>query len=59
MMTIKMCRQDFRYVPYSNYISYIFKEKPSFEYRDEYNKKNSPYFKYVREVSNTNEMEKP
>jgi len=35
--------KDYRYVPYSNYLEYIFKPKPSFEYRASYNQINSPY----------------
>lgn len=36
--------KDFRYVPYSNYLWYIFREKPTFEYRDTHNPQNTPYF---------------
>lgn len=35
--------KDYRYVPYSNYLEYIFKAKPSYEYRSSYNQTNSPY----------------
>lgn len=35
--------KDYRYVPYSNYLEYIFKPKPSFEYRSAYNQTNSPF----------------
>lgn len=34
--------KDSRYIPYTNYISYIFKEKPSYYYRIHYNINNSP-----------------
>jgi hypothetical protein len=34
---------DYRYIPYTNYLSYIFREKPSAFYRDRYNKIYSPY----------------
>jgi hypothetical protein len=47
LLSIIMCvhtvRMDYRYIPYTNYLEYIFKPKPDREYRDEYNKKNSPY----------------
>ena len=35
--------KDYRYVPYSNYLEYMFQPKPSFEYRSTYNQINSPY----------------
>ena len=35
--------KDYRYVPYSNYLEYIYQEKPSFEYRSTYNQNNSPF----------------
>ena len=35
---------DYRYIPYTSYIPYIFQsEKPSYEYRTQYNYNNSPY----------------
>lgn len=35
---------DYRYIPYTSYLPYILeKDYPSFEYRDAYNFKNSPY----------------
>lgn len=37
--------RDYRYVPYSSYLEYVFKEKPSFMYRSAYNFLNSPYKK--------------
>ena len=47
MISILSCynsiTKDYRYVPYSNYLEYIFKPKPSFEYRSSYNPTNSPY----------------
>lgn len=40
--TIKLFESN-KYIPYSSYLQYVFKKKPSFEYRDSYNYKNSPY----------------
>ena len=40
--TIKLFESN-KYIPYSSYLQYVFKQKPSFEYRDSYNYKNSPY----------------
>lgn len=37
--------RDYRYLPYSSYLEYVFKKKPSFEYRSSYNFINSPYNK--------------
>lgn len=37
--------KDSRYIPYTNYISFTFKEKPSYYYRINYNSNNSPYAK--------------
>ena len=34
---------DSRYIPYSNYLQYIMKEKPSYRYRSNYNISNSIY----------------
>jgi hypothetical protein len=39
----KNLTQDCRYIPYTNYLSYIFRQKPSYEDRDLYNEKHSPY----------------
>ena len=35
--------KDWRYVPYSSYIQYIGRPKPSYQYRENYNYNNSPY----------------
>ena len=37
--------RDSQYIPYSNYLQYTFEEKPSYNYRYQYNLKNSPYKK--------------
>jgi hypothetical protein len=42
-MVRKNLTQDCRYIPYTNYLSYIFRQKPSYEDRDLYNEKHSPY----------------
>ena len=34
---------NYKYIPYTNYITYIFSEKPSFSERNEYNFRKSPY----------------
>jgi hypothetical protein len=39
----KNLTQDCRYIPYTNYLAYIFKQKPSYEDRDLYNEKHSSY----------------
>lgn len=36
-------RQGYIYVPYSNYLTYMFKNKPSYSYRDSYNKTHTPF----------------
>lgn len=36
---------SYKYIPYTNYCSYIFKEKPSYRYRSMYNYEESPYNK--------------
>lgn len=42
---IKIITFDYKFIPYTNYLSFIFKEKPSFEERSNYNFYNSPYNK--------------
>jgi hypothetical protein len=42
----KSISSEYKYIPYSNYLFYIFdNQKPSFEERENYNFKNSPYRK--------------
>lgn len=36
-------QQSYVYVPYSNYLTYIFRDKPSYSYRYYYNIKNTPF----------------
>lgn len=36
-------KSSYKYVPYSNYIEYLFKDKPPYYYRSQYNINNSPY----------------
>jgi len=36
---------SYRYIPYSNYLSYLFKDKPNYQERSIYNFMNSPYNK--------------
>jgi hypothetical protein len=43
MSTYNKITADFRYIPYTNYMSYILQDKPSYTYREGYNKKYSPY----------------
>lgn len=44
LQTYVLVIYDYRYVPYSNYIKYwIKKDFPSIDYRNEYNKKYTPY----------------
>lgn len=33
----------YKYVPYTNYLSYLFQDKPSYNYRSNYNFRESPY----------------
>ncbi|MDM1094749.1 EpsG family protein [Myroides odoratimimus] len=42
MNTHTMIMNKYVYLPYTNYVSYMFKEKPSFTYRSSYNYKYSP-----------------
>lgn len=43
MITWSSITKDSRYIPYSSYLSYIFREKPSYYYRYYYNDNNSSY----------------
>lgn len=46
LSTFKNITLDYKYIPYSNYLSYIFQyQKPSFEERSNYNFIHSPYRK--------------
>lgn len=42
--------KDYRYIPYSSYLQYIFREKPSYNYRINYNPTHSPYRDNVQEI---------
>jgi hypothetical protein len=41
--TFLIVTHDYKYVPYTSYLNYIFEEKPSFYYRSNYNYKHSPF----------------
>lgn len=41
--TYSVITEDYRYVPYTNYILYYFQEKPDYKYRNSYNLLNSSY----------------
>lgn len=43
LYTTLTIQQGYIYVPYSNYLTYIFRDKPSYFYRDSYNKKHTPF----------------
>lgn len=45
---IRDITSDYRYIPYTNYLEYIFKDKPYYYYRNTYNFLNSPYNKEKR-----------
>ena len=40
---VDLISRDYRYVPYSSYIEYLFENKPSYNFRDNFNKTHSPY----------------
>lgn len=42
---IHLVAKSYQYVPYSNYLQYVFQDKPSYNERSNYNHKNSPYVK--------------
>lgn len=48
LILIRDITSTYRYIPYTNYIEYIFEDKPSHYYRSEYNYRNSPYNKEGR-----------
>lgn len=39
----QLITKDFRYIPYTNYLSFSFQAKPNYYYRSNYNYNNSPY----------------
>lgn len=41
--TQNLITRDTHYIPYSNYLEYVFKDKPSYNQRFDYNPINSPY----------------
>ena len=43
IVLVKTITTDFRYIPYTSYLEYIFKEKPSYDERSMYNLYKSPY----------------
>ncbi|NLJ19572.1 MAG: EpsG family protein [Bacteroidales bacterium] len=46
--TYSLVTDDYRYVPYTNYVCYCVKNDfPSIEYRHQYNPKHSPYKKHI------------
>ena len=48
----KNITHDFRYIPYTSYLEYIGKNKPSYQYRSSYNLDNSPYKKSILDNDN-------
>lgn len=42
---INLITKDYRYIPYSNYLEYTLQKKPTYQYRDNYNQRYSPYAK--------------
>lgn len=40
---VNLTTRSYAYIPYSSYLEYIFKDKPSYNERDNYNYKYSPY----------------
>jgi hypothetical protein len=51
LMSVRKLTSDYRYVPYTSYLFYIFREKPSYDERYIYNKDHSPY-KKEKEIEN-------
>lgn len=49
-MTYTLVISSYKYVPYTNYISYMFSPELPFDYRSEYNQVNSPYEKNTKET---------
>jgi hypothetical protein len=43
IIMINLITKDYRYIPYTNYVEYLFQEKPSYRERSNYNTINSPY----------------
>ena len=43
LKTYTVITEDYRYVPYSSYLEYLFQDKPSYIYRSGYNIQKSPY----------------
>lgn len=41
--TYTVVTDDYRYIPYTNYILYLFQDKPDYRYRSNYNLLHSPY----------------
>lgn len=41
--TQNLITRDTHYIPYSNYLEYVFKDKPSYNQRSDYNPTHSPY----------------
>lgn len=48
-MTYSLVTSSYKYVPYTNYISYMFSSDLPFSYRADYNHVNSPYEKNTKE----------
>lgn len=48
-VTYSLIISSYKYVPYTNYINYMFSPEMSFDYRSEYNHLNSPYEKNTKE----------
>lgn len=48
VILIRDITSTYRYIPYTNYIEYVFENKPNYYYRSEYNYRNSPYNKEGR-----------
>lgn len=49
-MTYSLVTSSYKYVPYTNYISYMFSSELPFDYRSDYNRRNSPYEKNTVET---------
>ena len=49
-MTYTLIISSYKYIPYTNYISYMFSPELTFEYRSEYNHVNSPYEKNTKSM---------
>lgn len=48
-MTYSLIISSYKYIPYTNYISYIFSPELPFDYRSDYNHRNSPYEENTKE----------